>query len=106
MLAQQDDGEALYVSAALASRGVRVVWFDTAWCPSQAGVSARLARDGWRGEITTRESTVRLDEITAVYYRQSQPFSFSERLSGPERRFATVEARFGLGGLLMSLPAR
>ncbi len=105
MLAEQDDGEAVYVSHALEARGVRVAWFDTAWFPAQASVSARLGRDGWQGEITTPDGVIRLEEVTAVYYRQSQPFSFPETMSEPERKFATVEARFGFGGLLMSLPA-
>jgi ATP-grasp ribosomal peptide maturase len=106
MLAERGDGEAVYVSDALATRGVRVAWFDTAWFPSQANLSARLEDDGWHGEITTPDGTVRLEDVTAVYYRQSQPFAFPETLSDPERRFATVEARFGFGGLFMSLPAR
>src|SRR5262245_20305378 len=106
MLAEQDDGEAVYVSDALAMRGAQVAWFDTAWFPAQASISARLGRGGWRGEITTPDGAVRLEEVTAVYYRQSQPFTFPETMSEPERRFATVEARFGFGGLLMSLPVR
>lgn len=106
MLAEHDDGEAVYVSNALTTRGVSVVWFDTSWFPARAGFSTRLGRDGWSGQVTTPEGTVRLETIQAVYYRQSQPFSFPERLSEPERRFATVEARFGLGGVFMSLQAR
>lgn len=106
MLAEQDDGEAVYVSDALAMRGARVAWFDTACFPAQASISTRLGRDGWHGEITTPDGAVRLEEITAVYYRQSQPFAFPDTMSEPERRFATVEARFGFGGLFMSLPAR
>lgn len=106
LLAERDDGEAAYVSAALARRAVRVVWFDTASFPTRAAVTARLAYDGWCGEISSPDGAVRLQDITAVYYRQSQPFSFPESLSEPERRFATVEARFGFGGLFMSLPAR
>ncbi|TDD69171.1 MvdC/MvdD family ATP grasp protein [Actinomadura rubrisoli] len=105
MLAEQEDGEAVYVSNALTMRGVRVVWFDTAWFSSRASVSARLGCDGWHGEITTPDGAVRLEEVTAVYYRQSQPFTFPGTMSEPERRFATVEARFGFGGLFMSLPA-
>lgn len=106
MLAERDDGEAVYVSDALLARGARVVWFDTAWFPSHASVSARLGWDGWYGTITTPEGAVRLETITAAYYRQSQPFSFPEPLSEPERRFATVEARFGFGGMFMALRAR
>ncbi|MEU6037585.1 MvdC/MvdD family ATP grasp protein [Actinomadura sp. NPDC047616] len=106
LTAERDDGEALYVSDALARRGVRVVWFDTGWFPARADVSARLGRDGWHAEITTPEGAVRLDEVMAVYYRQPRPFRFPAGLSEPERRFATVEARFGFGGLFMSLPVR
>jgi ATP-grasp ribosomal peptide maturase len=106
MLASQDDGEAVYVADALAMRGVRVMWFDTAWFPAQASVSARLGRGGWHGQIITPDGTVQLEEVTAVYYRQPQPFTFPASLSEPERRFATIEARFGFGGVFMSLPAR
>jgi hypothetical protein len=106
MLAGQDDGEALYVSDALTSRGAQVAWFDTVWFPAEAGVGVRLGTSGWDGEIGTPLGVVRLREITAVYYRQSQPFAFPGTLSEPERRFATVEARFGFGGVFMSLPVR
>ncbi|HEU5158981.1 MAG TPA: hypothetical protein VFU43_18440 [Streptosporangiaceae bacterium] len=106
MLAGQEDGEAGYVSEALARRGIPVVWFDTAWFPVKADASVRLGPQGWRGEIVTPNGAIRLEEITAVYYRQSQPFTFPKTMSKPERRFATVEARFGFGGLFMSLPVR
>lgn len=106
ILAEQDDGEAVYVRDALARRGARAVQFDTAWFPSRSQASLNLGRDGWHGQITTPDCTIRIEDVTAVYYRQSQPFRFPETLSEPERRFATVEARFGFGGVLMSLPAR
>lgn len=106
LLAERDDGEAAYVAAALASRAVKAVWFDTASFPSRSTVTARLESDGWRGEIAGPDGAVRLRDITAVYYRQPQPFSFPATLSEPEHRFATIEARFGFGGLFMSLPAR
>ncbi|QFG24138.1 MvdC/MvdD family ATP grasp protein [Actinomadura sp. WMMB 499] len=106
MLAERDDAEAVYVSDALAMRGARVAWFDTAWFPVRADMTVRLGDDGWRGEISGPDGAVRLDDVTAVYYRQSQPFSFPGTLSEPERRFASVEARFGFGGVFMSLPAR
>lgn len=106
MLAEPDDGEASYVAQVLSTRGVPVVWFDTAWFPGRASVTACLDSDGWRGEITGPDGVVRLDEVAAIYYRQSQPFTFPATLSEPEQRFATVEARFGFGGLFMSLPAR
>ncbi|MEU9838439.1 MvdC/MvdD family ATP grasp protein [Actinomadura sp. NPDC048032] len=106
LLAEQDDGEAAYVRDALAQRGARVVRFDTASFPSASSASLRLARDGWQGRLTTPDGVIPLEDVTAVYYRQPQPFRFPDTLSEPERRFATVEARFGFGGVFMSLPAR
>lgn len=106
LLASLDDGEACGVAEALAERGAETAWFDTSWFPSGVALSAQLAGDGWQGQISTPEGTIHLDEITAVYYRQSQPFSFPKHLSQPEQRFASVEARFGFGGLFMSLPVR
>ncbi|MBX6767087.1 MAG: hypothetical protein IRY90_08040, partial [Actinomadura rubrobrunea] len=106
VIAERGDGEAEYVADAVARRDVPVVWFDTAWFPTRASVTGRLARDGWHAEIATPDGVVRLRDVMAVYYRQPQPFSLPDGLSEPERRFATVEARFGLGGLFMSLPVR
>lgn len=106
VLAEHDDAEACYVADALTARTVPVAWFDTASFPSSATATVRLGPDGWHGEIVSPDGPVRLDEITAVYYRQPQPFTFPAALSDAERRFATVEARFGFGGLFMSLPVR
>ncbi|MFC4912279.1 MvdC/MvdD family ATP grasp protein [Actinomadura gamaensis] len=106
LLAEQEDGEAAYVRDALARHGARVVQFDTASFPLASGASLRLDRDGWCGRLTTPDGTIPLEDVTAVYYRQPQPFRFPDSLSEPERRFANVEARFGFGGVFMSLPVR
>ncbi|MDA2807625.1 ATP-grasp ribosomal peptide maturase [Nocardiopsis sp. LSu2-4] len=45
-------------------------------------------------------------DIEAVYYRQPRPFEPARGLSEAEARFASAEARFGLGGVLASLDAR
>ncbi|GAA0946708.1 MvdC/MvdD family ATP grasp protein [Nonomuraea longicatena] len=106
ILAGEDSSEAQHVARALVGRGEDPWWFDTAWFPSQARLTAELTPRGWTGTITTPHAVIDLEGITAIYYRQSQPFSFPAGLSEPERRFVTVETRFGLGGVLMSLPAR
>lgn len=106
VLAAADDGEAELVADRLTSDGVKIVWLDLGRFPGQVTVNTRLAGSGWEGQITTPEQTIDLSEISAVFYRQSQPFDFPAELSESEQRFATVEARFGLGGLLASLPAR
>jgi hypothetical protein len=49
---------------------------------------------------------IQLADLSAMFYRQPRLFPFPVHLTGSERRFATVEARFGVGGLLASLPVR
>ncbi|MFE0151359.1 MvdC/MvdD family ATP grasp protein [Nonomuraea sp. NPDC059007] len=105
ILASEESSEAQHVARALASRGEVPQWFDTAWFPAQAGLTAELTPQGWKGALTTPQAVIDLEDISAIYYRQSQPYSFPANLSEPERRFATIETRFGLGGLLASLPA-
>jgi hypothetical protein len=106
ILSEHEDPEAAYVADALTTRSTPLIWFDTASFPSRATVTAQLGPSGWHGEINSPDGTVHLDDIAAVYYRQPQPFTFSPTLSQPEQRFATVEARFGFGGLFMSLAVR
>src|SRR5690606_15662664 len=106
VLAPDDDGEAGRVSARLAERGVACFRLDTAAFPTACTVTAELGPSGWHGTITTPEGTLDLSEVGAVLYRQPSPFGLPAGLNASERRFARVEARFGLGGLLASLPAR
>ncbi|TDB82903.1 ATP-grasp ribosomal peptide maturase [Actinomadura sp. KC216] len=60
----------------------------------------------WRVTIIPDGTVLDLADVAAVFYRQSQPFTVPEGLSGAEERFARVEGRFGLRGLLASLPVR
>lgn len=106
VLAPGEDGEADLVASRLTDHGARVSWLDTAWFPARATVDAELGPAGWHGSITSPDGTIDLAGIGAVFYRQSQPFAFPAGLSSAEERFARVEGRFGLGGLLASLPAR
>jgi hypothetical protein len=106
MLASQDDFEADLVARVLDGRGIPLRWLDTAWFPHRASVSAELTPHGWRTSIATPHGTFETAEVSAVFYTQSQPFTFPPGLSEPELRFVTVEARFGLGGLLASIRAR
>ncbi|MEV5573294.1 MvdC/MvdD family ATP grasp protein [Spirillospora sp. NPDC052269] len=111
LCAEDGDGQALAVAAELDARDQPHVWFDTAWFPQRAELCATLRPDqdgaaGWGGTLATPRGVLDLARITAVYYQQSQPFRLPATLSRPEQRFATTEARFGIGGLLMSLPVR
>ncbi|CAM3815319.1 MvdC/MvdD family ATP grasp protein [Nocardiopsis rhodophaea] len=106
VLAASDDGEARQVAGALRRQGHPVAWLDLAWFPTRVSVAARLGPMMWEGSIDTPEGRIDLADVAAVYYRHLAPFEMPEEMSEPERRFATVEARFGLGGILSSLPAR
>lgn len=107
MLIVGSDGDwsADTVAAELDDRGVRHVRLDTADFPQRMRLSARF--DGrWRGRIEAGNSALRLEDVTAVYYRRPGDFDLPPGLSGPERHFAHAQARVGLGGVLASLPAR
>ena len=106
MLAPDDDGEASCIADELQARGASAVRLNLADFPGQVSVWAQLAGHGWAGHIDSPTGTIDLAAISAAFYRQSQPFAFPIGLSASERRFATVEAQFGLGGLLASIGAR
>ncbi|MFW5415569.1 hypothetical protein J0910_02795 [Nocardiopsis sp. CNT-189] len=106
VLADTGDGEARRVARALRERGREPAWLDLSWFPRRAEVSARLGPRGWEGRIGTPEGCIGLEEVGAVFYRHLAPFDPPASLSPPERRFAEVEARFGIGGVLASLPVR
>lgn len=108
VLGDTGDWAAAEVGKHLDARGVRWVLLDTADFPRRMSLDARLdaGRGGWWGELAIDGRTLRLAEVTAVYYRKPRDFDLPEGLSGPERRFSHAQARVGLGGVLASLPAR
>lgn len=108
VLGDAGDWSAAQVGKHLDARGVRWVLLDTADFPQRMSLAARLddGHDGWQGEITVDGQTLRLAEVTAIYYRKPGDFDLPDGLSGPERRFSRAQARMGLGGVLASLPVR
>lgn len=108
MLGDAGDWSAAEVGKHLDARGVRWVLLDTADFPQRMSLDARLnaGQGGWQGEVVIDGQTLRLTEVTAVYYRKPRDFDFPDGLSGPERRFSHAQARVGLGGVLASLPVR
>lgn len=108
VLGDAGDWSAAEVGKQLDARGVRWVLLDTADFPQRMSLDAHLdaGHGGWQGEITVDGQTVRLAEVTAVYYRKPRDFELAPGLSGPERRFSHAQARVGLGGVLASLPVR
>lgn len=105
ILTEDIDATADAVVRALADRGVGVDRVNTAWFPTQMRVSARLSGGRWTGSLTTPGRVVDLEAVTAVWYRAPRAYEFPAGLSVPERAHANLEAKYGLGGVLGSLPA-
>ncbi|MGH3695446.1 MAG: ATP-grasp ribosomal peptide maturase [Pseudonocardiaceae bacterium] len=107
VLTRPHDGTAGGVVAELERRGVVVVRADVGDFPLDVTLSASLAgHPEWRGSLTLAGKQVRLDEIQAIYYRRPTGFRLPDHLPPEHQRFAKAEARRGLGGLLLTLPAR
>lgn len=105
ILAEDIDATADAMIPALQERNAVVHRMNTAWFPVQLSVSATLHEGRWMGQIRTPGQTIELETITAVWYRTPRAYRFPAELSPPEREHANLEAKYGLGGVLSSLPA-
>ncbi|MEW2507598.1 ATP-grasp ribosomal peptide maturase [Amycolatopsis sp. NPDC047767] len=100
---ERDPSADLMVSA-LEKRETIVHRVDTSWFPGQLSLTAELASGRWCGSLRTPYRTIDLDTITAVWYRSPRIFDFPAAMTATERQHATIEAKYGLGGILMTLP--
>lgn len=105
ILAEERDVSADRMVLALQARGAEVHRLNTAWFPTQLSMSARLRGGRWTGHLRTPNRIVDLEDITAVWYRSPKAYQFPDGLNTAEREHAKTEAKYGLGGVLMSLPA-
>lgn len=92
------------VVAELTARDVPVVRVDTAWFPARLTLDTQLDGDHWAGTLRTERRSVDLTNLRSVWYHSPNAFRFPTGMSQPERRHAGWEAKFGLGGVLASLP--
>ncbi len=104
ILAEDIDATADQVVRALGERGVDVHRVNTAWFPARLRLSARLRGDCWSGTLRTPSRVIDLESVTAVWYRTPRAYQFPPELSPAERAHANLEAKYGLGGVLSSLP--
>lgn len=104
VLADERDPTADHMIGVLLERDAVVHRVDTAWFPVQLSMSAELNGGHWSGQLKTPHRTIELDGITAVWFRSPRAYSFPEGMSGSERWHANIEAKYGLGGILTSLP--
>lgn len=104
VLTEECDPTADRLIRELNRRDVAVFHCDTAWFPRGLSLDAHLDNGRWSGTLRTHHRVVQLSDIRAIWYRRPTTFSFPDGMSGPERQHAGWEAKFGLGGVLMSLP--
>lgn len=104
ILAEDIGPSADAVVLALMERGAVVHRVNTAWFPEKLSVSARLRDGRWFGRLRTPCRVIELEEITAIWYRTPKAYRFPDELSPVERAHANREAKYGLGGVLSSLP--
>ncbi|MFF4605800.1 ATP-grasp ribosomal peptide maturase [Streptomyces sp. NPDC001339] len=100
-----DDPTADLVIAELHGRGVPVVRLDSGDFPATLSCSAYIGGDSaqWGGSVATPTRIADLGNVRALYYRRPSGFAFPH-LDPQDARFAAVQARYGLGGVLASLP--
>lgn len=108
VLADGDDWSARAVAVELGRQGVQHYWLDTADFPQRMSLAARIdsaCAARWTGVAYTDGAEVPLERVTAVFYWRPGDFDLPVGLSDAERRFASAQARVGLGGVLASLGA-
>lgn len=105
ILADDLDPSADAMVRELTDREVRVCRVNTGWFPAQLSITAELRGAAWSGYLRTPRHRVELEEITAVWFRSPTAFRFPPRWSRVERQHSHNEAKFGIGGVLSSLPA-
>lgn len=98
-----DDPTADVVISELHDRGVPVVRFDSGDFPHALSVAATITSNGVEGTLSTPSRTADLSRIRSLYYRRPSGFAFPH-LNEQDARFALTQARYGLGGVLASLP--
>ncbi|MEU1258438.1 ATP-grasp ribosomal peptide maturase [Streptomyces chartreusis] len=98
-----DDPTADLVIRELHGRDVPVVRLDSGDFPATLSVAATITPHGIEGTLTTPTRTADLSRIRSLYYRRPSGFAFPH-LDEQNARFARTQARYGLGGVLASLP--
>ncbi|MGH3611514.1 MAG: ATP-grasp ribosomal peptide maturase [Pseudonocardia sp.] len=106
VIADASDATSDAVCAVLAERGVEVFRFDTAEFPARLQLDARLEGAWWSGDLVRGEERLDLARVRSAYVRRPRPFEVPAHLTAAERWHAATESRYGLGGVLTSLPVR
>ncbi len=106
VIAQAQDGTADLIVDALLTRDADVARIDTADFPGALSLAATPDRVDSPGWLCARGRRIDLASVCSVYRRSPARFAFPDGMSEPERRFATLESTYGLGGALAAQPWR
>ncbi|MGP3732153.1 MvdC/MvdD family ATP grasp protein [Streptomyces sp. GDS52] len=100
-----DDPTTDLVIDELHRRSVPVVRFDSGDFPTTLSFPATLTAHGIKGTLTTPTPTrtADLSRVRSLCYRRPSGFTFPH-LDPQTERFALTQARYGLGGVMASLP--
>jgi ATP-grasp ribosomal peptide maturase len=104
VLTQAFDPTADRVVEELGRRGIPVFRCDPGGDFPHALELAANLHEGWTGTLRLPVREVRLENVRCAWYRRPTRFDFGGELSRAEARWATLEARGGLGGVVATLP--
>lgn len=104
VLSEEYDPSVDRVVTTLDQLGVPAFRADLGWFPGRLTLDAELDGGRWVGILRTPEREVRLAGLRSVWYHRPTAFSFPDEMPRARREHAEREARFGVGGVLSSLP--
>lgn len=100
-----EDSTADLVLDELHNRDIPIVRFDPgADFPSSCTLDVRLGEHGTDGSITTGTRLLDLTQVRSVYWRKPTPYQRPRRLDEHAGRWAAEQSRYGLGGVLATIP--
>ncbi|WP_229919926.1 ATP-grasp ribosomal peptide maturase [Streptomyces minutiscleroticus] len=103
-MTQTDDATADLVIEELNRRQIPLMRLDPGGFPTHLSITAHLDNDGMRGHAQTATRITDLDQVRSVYWRRPRPYTAPPGLDDQDSRWCREEARYGLGGILASLP--
>lgn len=104
VLSEDYDPSVDRVVTALGKRSVPVFRADLGCFPQRLTLDAELDGDRWVGILRTPERETRLAGLRSVWYRRPTAFCFPDGLPPARQAHSEREARFGVGGVLSTLP--
>ncbi|MFC9086665.1 ATP-grasp ribosomal peptide maturase [Nocardiopsis dassonvillei] len=99
-----EDPTADLVITELHERGVPVTRLDPGDFPGTVRLSAEATGNGLGGRVHTPTRSLPLDGVRSVYWRRPSPYQAPPHLDAQDAQWAIDQARWGLGGVLASLP--